>query len=563
MVSNYTSDVIERIEDLVMTDICEIWADIELLDQETDSGKWKAKFRDIAKKYLVSSRFALMRILCDRADKQSGAAMLDCVAELSVEYAQNLSPEAHAAWLQYLLELAGPSPEEEPDLHERILSRAWHDTASAGAVRMQELPERVKENPKQLEKQLSRIEKESKKQYGTSFTREEAFRLGHILHFTLEEMQRYLLRVFDVDDGFRMNRSSDLIEAYCFLTGGSCQQAERLKTQYRERTREIEKRDDYQRSQNWTRQTTGGLPERVESWKLHPETMDECFLSWLTERASGLDLPSHTARRIYRNLAAYAYAGDLPEEEEILEELLHISDMDEDSEEALESLYCDGEISEAKCRQVAEQLYWENKTITEPDMKDNTKTWSVITTRNDKELSVSYGAVNSSRTRIQSLLLGTEEVEKGDLLYLLWFTFNLVWGDRETTNPNVLYDRIFDLKDAADAFLGNALLPPFYPPHLMEQSMLLSIIYAGKTGTDPSVIYGTVLQSLRDTRAGGKKAGKHTHQEKIRIITDYIAHPDMTLKQCAEKYGISEQTISRWQKELIEMGCIDPNNAAE
>ena len=241
----------------------------------------------------------------------------------------------------------------------------------------------------------------------------------------------------------------------------------------------------------------------------------------------------------------------------LLDEILHISDMDEDSEETLEYLYSDGCISEEKCGQVAEHLYWENKTITDAELKDNTKAWSMVTLRQDKELSVSYGTVNSSRNRIQSLLTGKEEVEKGDLLYLLWYTFNLAWGDTEATEPGVIYDRIFDLKDAAAALLENALLPPFYPPHLMEQSMLLSIIYAGKTGTDPSVVYGAVQQSLRSTRNSAKKSGKHSLQEQIEIITHY-RNPEspMTLKQCSLLYGISEQTISRWQKELLEKGLV-------
>lgn len=554
MTGKHTTDVSEQIEDLVATDIAEIWADIELLGKETDSEKWKAKLSGIAKEYLISSRFALMRTLQSKGKIRFPKENSPESATVSMEDAKNLSPEEHAACLQYLLEIAGPSPEEDPDLHERILSRAWHDMESAGAVMAYFLPDSVKAHPKQLEKHLSRIEKECKKRYSTSFTREEAFQLGHILRFTLEEMQHYLMRVFDLEEGFRMNRASDLIEAYCFLTEASCRRADTLKTQYREKTRDIGKQDDVQRSQNWTRQTTGGFLERIEAWKQYPETMDENFLSWLAARASGLDLPSHTAGRIYRNLAAYAYAGALPSEELLYDELMQLAETEEVSEEALECLYSDGTVSETKCQEVAEHLYWTNKVITDSEVKDNTKTWSVITTRKDKELSVSYGSINSSRTRIQSLLRGTEEVEKGDLLYLLWFVFNLVWSDSGTTSNNVVYDRIFDLKDIANAFLEQALLPPFYPPHLMEQSMLLSIIYAGKTGTDPSVIYGTVLRSLRDTRAAGKKAGKHTLQEKLEIISDYRAYPDMSLKQCATKYGISEQTISRWQKELIEEG---------
>lgn len=553
MAENYTADVSERIEDLVVTDVAGMWAEMARLDSGADSEKWRATLTGVAKEYLMSGRFALLRLLRDRTEKQPGGPETDLLREVSMERIQNLSAQEHRMCLQMLLEMAGPSPEEDPDLHERILYRAWHDEQSANAVMNAE----AAEDPKQLKKNTAKLEKENKKRYGTRFTREEAFQLGHILRFTLEEMQKFLLRVFDVEDGFRMNRSSDVIEAYCFLTDASCARAEEIKARYLRETKGTEKREDTGRRQNWTRQTTGGLLESVENWKRRPETMDENFLSWLIDRASGLDVPSYTARRVYRNLAAYAYGGELPDEEDLLDDLLHIADMDEDSEEALEYLFSDGNLSEEKCAQVAEQLYLDNKSITDMDMKDNTKAWSVVTLRQDKELSVSYGTVNSSRSRIQSLLLGREEVEKGDLLYLLWFTFNLIWGDSGKTEQGVIYDRIFDLKDAAAALLESALLPPFYPPHLMEQSMLLSVIYAGKTGTDPAAVYGTVQQSLRSTRNAGKKSGKHSLQEQIDIIRHYRdPESGMTLKQCSLLYGISEQTISRWQKELTEKGLI-------
>lgn len=571
MIDVYTTTASELVDALVETDIAKIWSDIELLGDEADSEKWGAKLKKIAKGYLISSRFALMRILCNRAvshsrnnqnqaeDHYSIFVDHDWITfrDISMEHAQNLSPEEHMSYIKYLLEIAGPSPEDHPDFHEQLISRAWHDEESANALMKYYLSDTASQDPKQYKKHITHIEKENKKQYSTSFSREEALQLGHILQFSLEEMQWYLMRVFDIEDGLRMNHSSDLIEAYCFLTKASCRRAESLKKQYLDKTHDIQKRDDEERSRNWTRQTASDLLERIESWKLYPETMDDNFLSWLVDHASGLDIPSRTACLVYRNLAAYAYAGAIPREELLLDELLHISDMDEYSEEAVDYLYCDGQLSASNCSKIAEALYLENKLITDPDVKDNTKTWSVITTRKDKELSASYGSVNSSRTRIQELLLGTQEVEKADLLYLLWFTFNLAWSDSETTNRHVIYDRVFDLKDAAVAFLESALLPPFYPPHLIEQSMLLSIIYAGKTGTDPSVIYGSMLQSLRYTRAAGKKSGKHTLEEQINIITHYRnASPKISLKQCALLYGISEQTISRWQKELIENGHI-------
>ena len=44
----------------------------------------------------------------------------------------------------------------------------------------------------------------------TLLSREEAFILGHILQFSLEDMEWFLLRVCDVEGGFRYNSSNDL-----------------------------------------------------------------------------------------------------------------------------------------------------------------------------------------------------------------------------------------------------------------------------------------------------------------------------------------------------------------
>lgn len=554
MMSSHTTNASELIENLVESEISEIWAEMETISDGDDSEKWKAKLEAIAREYLLSSRFALMRILSSRQEGQNLPA--GCSPEdLTMEYAADLSPEDHLAWFAYLMEAAGPSPEEDPDLHQRILSRAWYDEESANAVMLHCLPKAVAEDPKKLKKHLSRMEKENKKRYQSAFTREEALQLGHILRFTLAQMQWYLLRVFDVGDGLRMNHSQDLIEAYCFLTGGSCLRAETLRQQYRLRSQGIEKRDDSARSRNWTQQASDGLLERLEEWKHYPERQDSSFLDWMTAQAPGLDIPSRTARRIYRDLAVYAYLGELPPEEELLDELTDLCDWQEEREQTRKVLYREGQISPDQCNLVADQLYWENKTISDPSVKDNTKMWSVITLRKDRTLSASYGAVNSSRTRIQSLLMGTEEVEKGDLLYLLWFTCNLAWGDTTDVDTGMLYNRIFDLKDAAYALLRAALLPPFYPPHLLEQSMLLSIIYAGKTGTDPSAVYGALLQSAKSTRTRESGSKKHTPEEKLEIVTHY-RETGMTLKECALLYGISEKTLSQWQKDLTDQGLI-------
>ena len=44
------------------------------------------------------------------------------------------------------------------------------------------------------------------------------------------------------------------------------------------------------------------------------------------------------------------------------------------------------------------------------------------------------------------------------------------------------------------------MLPPFYPPHLIEQSMLLSVIYAGRTESDTAEIYEQICSAVIERR---------------------------------------------------------------
>ena len=469
-------------------------------------------------------------------------------------------------YTRFLLDISGPSPDDDQDLHERIIYRTWFDADSATAVMVHRLPQSTKDDPRKFKKAVAEIVKQNKKLYSTKFSRKQAFQVGHILKFTPEEMQWFLMRVFQVEEtGFRLNHSTDLIEVYTLRTNATLQRTEQLKAVYADLSSGIEKKDDLARAQNWTETTHSELLQNIELWERNPDSMDEKFMAWLVSKASGLDIPSRTALRLYRNLAAYAYAGSIPEEADLLDEILHIADMDMESEEVEDSLYVDGQISAEKCAEVAEDLYYGNNVLSGFFEGDSTKPWSVINIGKDKKVSVSSGLVNTGRiksidnrdsteTRIFNLLMGTIDVEKGDILYLLWYICNIVYAGSNETNTNVLYDRIFDLKEAADALLNAALLPVFYIPHLMEQSMLLSIIYGGKTGIDPAEVYGTVIQSLRETRAK-----RLTQQEKLDIINDYRSDPKLTLKECAEKYGTSVKNISRWQSELIDAGLIDAN----
>ena len=583
MIENYTAAANEFIEDLAEKEAAKIWADIDELGTKSTPEKWKAKLNSIAQEYLMSSRFALMRILHNRVlsnakEASSKASAQNAIfadenmfrvevdsqwvtfSDISMAHCLSLSVHEHQAYLRYLLEIAGPSPEEDPDLHERVISRAWNDEEAANTLMEELLVGNISPDSPQYSKIVDSIRKSNARRFATAFSRSEAMELGHILKFTLNEMQWFLLRVFDTEGGsFRMNRAEDVIDAYGFLTEADCRHVASIKQKYQAECGNIQKIDDETRSQNWTQRISGGLIELIESWKRYPASMDENFFCWLSQHASGLDVPSRTARRIYRNLAVYAYqcacqATLAPEESDLYDELSQLfNQWKEDNTDCIE-LYEGEKLSSKKCTGIAKLLYRENKERSESGAKDSTQSWSVISTRKDGALSSSYGAVNSSRTRIQLLLMGDEEVEKGDLLYLLWFTMNLTWFDHPTDDPDTLCCRVLDLKDLADALLQAVLLPPFYPPHLMEQSMLLSIIHSGKIDKDPAVVYSSVLAYIKESRARQGGSGKHTLQEKIAIVNQHRS--GMTLKQCALVNSISEKTLSQWQKELIVQGHI-------
>ena len=529
----YTAAANDILESLVEEDIAKIWGSLDELGECSDADKWRSRLTCIANEFLMSSRFALMRILHNRALSQvkgknaAQSSHEDTVfadetsfriqvgqesvtfSDLSIEHARDMSAAEHAQYIACLLEIAGPSPEKDPDLHERVIARAWHDEDSANAIGINSLPPKVTNDSPRLRKAIARIEKESAKTYRTVFSREEALLLGHILHFTPQEMQWYLMRVLDIDEALRMNRSSDLIDMYGLLTQADCLRVEQLKQQYLEICSGIEKEETPERSANWTCSVSSDFFEKVSVWMRCPDSADQNFMAWLKAHAAGLDIPSCTARRVYRNLAVYAYKcaigkSFIPEETEIIGAIQNLCDLETESIDVRYYLYQDGLVSADKCDSIAKYLYRENSERSGQQSADNTHAWSVVTIRKDRELSSSYGLINSGRTRIQQLLMGEAEVEKSDLLYLLWFTLDLSWGDMPVDDPGIIYCRIFDLKDAAYALLTAALLPDFYPPHLLEQSMMLSVILGAKLKTDPSVVYASVLQTVKKTRNRSK-----------------------------------------------------------
>lgn len=531
MAESYTRNIGDQILDLPDQEMAVIWEDITATPLDTTEELWRKKLNKIARENTFSSRFALMRILCSRALGKPISKPADTelpadvegyslnasgkeyhFRDISMAHAEALTPEEHLNYMACLMELASRQPDSDPAVDAQILSRAWYDVEGAIAVAVSQLPESVTGNEKQRKAAVADITKKNKAVYSERLTREEAFLLGHILDFSLEEMQWYLLRVFDVEDTLRFNHSQDLIQAYGFLVGASWQQVRRLQQDYDTRTAGLQKQDGANRNRSWTRNIADSLPGRVEAWKLYPETQDQQFLTWMLEKAPELDVPSRTAARIYRNLAAFAWdliTGEeqVPSDLDFADCIRDVYQEETESGSARRMLYENGVLSPEKCKKLADMLLLENKIQCASIQADNTKAWHILTQRKDGSLSAAGGIVNSSRSRVADILAGKIQVEKGDMLYLFWFIANHIWQQNASAGGEIQCYRLMDFLELGRELLEEAMLPTFYPPHPLEQSMLLSIACGGRLEEeDPSIVYEYILHAIVKPRNGKKKA---------------------------------------------------------
>lgn len=507
MIRNYTQDAKKRCLALVDSDVDDIWDSIEKLPSDTDADKWKKKILQMVREYTFSSPFALMRLFLNRADESQlidaahpeygfVATLSDgttCrIEDITIQHAESLSSEELDQFENLLLEQASLQSDSDSSVDSAIIKKA-----------------------------LVPVQRKT-----TLLSRDEAFLLGHILQFTLQEMEWFLLRVFDVEDGFAYNTSNDLIEAYGFLSNKSWKAVSILKDEYEKRFGSFPKKNCEEKTDDWTKDTAGSLPEMEKYWSQHcNDKKDEMFLLWLGDKAPFLDSPSQAALQIYRNLAVYAHnlalrIEDTPEvdikrqrrdgryETDFLRSIREIVSERGYADQTLTALFEKGNISFKCCEKVAKSILFMNKQLfsTETDASHAVRT---IKVKQDGEATVNDGK-SASRTRVRDLLTGgIVNIEKSDMLYMLWFTSLLCWFDGERyLEPDAISNRINDFIDAAEICLDEAGLPAFYPPHLMEQSMMLSIVYAyfDPDENEPDEVYETICKSVVKSRARRSKS---------------------------------------------------------
>lgn len=563
MKANYTEAAKERCFSLIDADIDGIWADIENMPEDTDSKKWKKKLIAIASEYTLSSRFALMRIF-----QRQAVSAQEIDADSSVGFHVSFSDGSVGEFKDISIEHAGRMEQDELDLYEKLMmDRASRQTEA-----------NCRDDLRLIQKALQTHQKKT-----TLLSKDEALALGHIIGLTLSEMDWFLLRVFNVDGSFRFNSSDDLIDAYVFLrsenhkTGAS---PEELKEWYRKNYGEAIK-TPHDEKLDWTLDNSSSLADDVRKWSA--DNCDKLFKEWMAARAEHLDCPSATALRVYRNLAVYVFnlikddkeeKGNKPEFDYVktnYPDVDYLAHKDIDGEyktnfvfairnarksNDISFLFEDGKISRKQCNLVADKLLHKNQAlvavIPHPDF---TKNWRDLHATDKGEVK-SNGGINATRSRVSDILFGSEYVKKNDMLYLIWFITCLCWG-YGSDDPDIR-TRLAELIDVCENTLNDAGLPAFYPPHIMEQGMMLSTVHAygckrGEIGGEPLLIYNLICELFVEHRETKNKTSGATPSNKISTLRRSLK---FNQTQLADKLGVKQTTVSAWER-----GKIEPSEA--
>lgn len=342
---------------------------------------------------------------------------------------------------------------------------------------------------------------------GKILKKEEGLKIAHALRMTYSETNFFLVRALE-NDGFEFSKADDILHVYCLLRGKSLGDYTRLKEQYEENTAEIKKRSMQKKPDNFTVymmpedeevtaecKDTPSLTKKIRQWMQENEdadqAVDDTFMKWLVSQAPYLDLPSKTACSLYRKLAAYVYAKSGTEKKYVKRDETEFYDpfSTEELTGALEGLstIC----SMTSSYSMEEEDY--DKFVKKLLDKMNEMTEQVYRKHKDRLARYLYvdekGRIKSKviTDRIPELLKGNIQVEKADMLFMVWLVCIMFWDKSE---EGTLSQKIWGFIDNADAVLEEAHLPQFYAPHILERTFILSFCLIGLESDDDEIMYG-------------------------------------------------------------------------
>lgn len=331
-------------------------------------------------------------------------------------------------------------------------------------------------------------------------SRQDALRLGHALRFTVEEMDDFLLRVLEQDDGFSFTSSSDLIEMFCFATQEGTETVQTLKKRYREISKDIEKAPLVSRTSGFTEgiyniySTNLGIQSQIEEWRQNVNvSVEDQFLEYLKENAANLDNNSRSAYIVYRNLADEVYNAILTSRKDPT--LLPI---DGDVKKHLRDCYALDKTLSANEAVIARTI------VSQSGISGRKGGFVDINlpkiSEDGSDVSIPEPDEPRLLNRMIKCLTGQTEIMKADILILLWYYFSLCFSidtpaTLSDTKPRGNYQlsaRYDDFTVLADEILAYAFLPSFYQPHLLETAISYSLCSGDKIWS----VYCDVMETV-------------------------------------------------------------------
>jgi len=563
MMRTYTQSIRESFYDIVEQDTTQFWMDLGDRATLIDNGMWKEHFQNVVSKYRMSSRFALMRILFEKATQLS-------LSEISEDaLAEGFYVDGIGEFKDITILHAETMDSQELNRYKQLLLQ------------------RVKEyNPDYISaanKLISRALKIASDGAKSGLSREELLKLGHLVDFTLEDMQFILLRVLgDNEASFNFSSSADIIHMYGFVTGSSLEEIDTLMEWYKNNCGKIKKIEDDDKPVYCTRD----IAESIETNFGHMR-IDE-FQNWLINQAPVLDKKRKNARIVYMNLAAYIYDKFRSIDDKNIDDLRGGYGFYNDMEMVANlrsysstAEYIFGPISKPKkdkCKKAAEALAFENAEyatdfggtlkgkndlmvfhMADVDMEKNPedahkhglkgqtideKWFHVLSLTQKGEMKL-----DRCKQRMLDIFLDQAVPTKADLLYLVWIASLYFWsgdGMDQKEKKNMMDDFL----SAASCLLQAALLPDVYPPNVLEEAMLFGYALQDKDH-NAAMVYEMICDRLVEHTGTGmpKGAKRKTREQKLEIVrwceeneAEYSSKKEC-MEACAEKYHIGFSSV--------------------
>ena len=488
MERNYTEAVKDGFFDLIENDTVEIWKNLDRSVAMIKSGKWKEHYSEVVAKYRFSSRFAIMRILFEKAtrlppSKTDEQALTKGFSVSGIGNFPNIT-------IKHAKEMAAA----EVDLYRQLLLQRVEENNPDSTQEALGLVSDILELPSAGTK--------------CKLTRDELIRLGHMVDFSLEEMQFLLLRVLgDNEAGFNYSSSMDIIDMFGFINHLPLTQIGELKAWYRQNASNLKKVEYADKPAYCTQDIANSLDQAFAHWI--PEEQAKKFKTWLLQQAPYLDVKSKTVQKIYINLAAYAYIrakkmnsnmGNIVTENFYadMENIAFGKAFRDYHDYAKQLFFEDSKPNLEKCETIAAELIYENAEYAgDFHTHDNNSELLYHVLHVEKGNITARGKLNKdSKKWIIHILMGKTTPLKSDLLYLLWFVANDHWiGKTATDDEKTQF--LDDFLAAASCLLEAAFLPEFYPPNILEETLILSIALGDKAKT-PAMVYESICSAFTD-----------------------------------------------------------------